>query len=59
MSSSPTLVTSSQILQMMLAMLEHSLDLYPDKIQEKLSVVHGLDLGPGLGSRLLNHLFNL
>jgi hypothetical protein len=29
---------------MMLAMLEHSPDLYLDKVQEQLSVVHGLEL---------------
>jgi hypothetical protein len=35
-SSSPTLVTASQILQMMLAMLKHFPDLYLDEIQEQL-----------------------
>ncbi|KAJ7340828.1 hypothetical protein DFH08DRAFT_646366, partial [Mycena albidolilacea] len=37
-------VTALQIFQMMLGILEHSLDLYLDEIQEQLSAVHGVEM---------------
>jgi hypothetical protein len=42
--------------QMMLAMLEHSPDLYLDKIQEQLSAVHALKLSLKTISRTLKRL---
>ncbi|KAJ6540644.1 hypothetical protein B0H19DRAFT_855328, partial [Mycena capillaripes] len=47
---------SREAVDMMLAMLEHSPDLYLDEIQEQLSTVHGLELSLMTISRTLKRL---
>ncbi|KAJ7026053.1 hypothetical protein C8F04DRAFT_892871, partial [Mycena alexandri] len=47
---------SREAVNMMLAMLEHSPDLYLDEIQDQLSSVHGLELSLRTISRTLKRL---